>query len=278
MSASEGAVTDEPRVLDEGEQIAPGYVVVEHLSRGEALDVYAVFSERHLCSAVAKTVRPDRAHVDRVRRRLLREGRLVTTLAHPHLVRGLEVIEGPAPVVITETLLGCDLEELIEWRRRRLPATDLAHLGQQLASALQHVHTSGHLHLDVRPANVMAHGGKATLIDLSIAQAPGRVPAGYGTREYRAPEQTHGGLVTTATDVWGLGATLFHAATGAVPQPGADVDRSGRAGVGVPAVATLRPRLDRTVAGLIDECLTADPGRRPSIVEVHGRLGRFLAG
>jgi hypothetical protein len=50
----------EPRVLAAGEEVAPGYVVEELLSRGQALDGYAVFSRRLRCSAVAKTIRPDR--------------------------------------------------------------------------------------------------------------------------------------------------------------------------------------------------------------------------
>ncbi len=80
-------VTPEPRVLAAGEEVAPGYVVEELLSRGQALDVYAVFSRRGCAAPSAKTVRPDRADVERVRERLLLEGHLLQTVAHPHLAR-----------------------------------------------------------------------------------------------------------------------------------------------------------------------------------------------
>ncbi len=213
---------------------------------------------------MAKTIRPDRADVPRVRDRLLLEGRLLTTLSHPHLVRGFEVVEEPVPVVIVETLMGYDLEEIVDWRARRLPSTDLAHLGRQLASALQYLHTNGYLHLDVRPANVMAHGGKATLIDLSIARPPGEVRPGFGTKEYMAPEQARGGVVSAATDAWGLGGTLYAAATGVPPHP--EVRR----------VRALRPRLHAALAEVIDACLSPDPADRPGIVEVHDRLGSVL--
>ena len=255
--------TVEPPVLAPGEEIAPGYVVEALLSRGQALDVYAVFSHRRLCSATAKTVRPDRVDVARVRDRLLLEGHLLETIAHPHLPRAFETLREPVPVVIVETLMGLDLEEIIELRPRRLPSTDLAHLGRQLASALHHLHTEGYLHLDVRPANVMAHGGKATLIDLSIARPPGEVHAGLGTPSYLAPEQARGGLVSAATDAWGLGATLYAAATGVAPGP---------------PVRELRRRLHPTLVGVIDACLSPDPADRPSIVEVHDRLGEIVAG
>ncbi len=256
-------VTATPRVLEPGEEIAPGYLVEELLSRGQALDVYAVFSAQRLCSATAKTIRPDRAHVERVRTRLLLEGRLLTSLAHPHLARGFEVFGEPVPVVIVETLMGFNLEEIVEWRSRRLPSTDLAHLGRQLASALQYLHANGFLHLDVRPANVMAHGGKATLIDLSIARPPGEVRGGFGTREYMAPEQVRGGLVSATTDAWGLGATLYAAATGVPPNPD------------VRPVRSLR-RLHPALAEVVDACLSPAQTDRPGLLEVHQRLGSAL--
>ncbi|MEO6510389.1 MAG: serine/threonine-protein kinase [Nocardioides sp.] len=245
-------------------EIAPGYVVEELLSRGQALDVYSVFSRERLCSATAKTIRPDRADVQRVRDRLLLEGRLLTTLAHPHLIRGFEVISDPVPVVIVETLMGYNLEESIDWRERRLPSTDLAHLGRQLASALQYLHAHGYLHLDVRPANVMAHGGKATLIDLSIAREPGEVRSGFGTPGYMAPEQSRGGVVSAAADSWGLGATLYAAATGVPPLPD------------LRPVRSRRPRLHPALAEVVDACLSPAPGNRPGIVDVHERLGSVL--
>ena len=272
-------VTPEPRVLAAGEEVAPGYVVEELLSRGQALDVYAVFSRRRLCSAVAKTVRPDRADVERVRERLLLEGHLLQTVAHPHLPRAFETVREPVPVVIVETLMGDTLEELVARlkieRARRLPSTDLAHLGRQLASALHHLHAEGYLHLDVRPANVMAHGGKATLIDLSIARPPGQVGAGFGTREQMAPEQARGGLVTAAADAWGLGGTLYAAATGAPPFRALPVGYEQLERTAVP-VRRLRPRLHPELAAVIDACLRPDPRDRPGIVEVHDRLGSVL--
>jgi hypothetical protein len=77
-------VTDRiPDPLSPGEQLLPGYEVIDLLSRGAALDVYEVYSEERDCSVVAKVIRPDRRDVPRVRRRLLQECRLLQTLARP---------------------------------------------------------------------------------------------------------------------------------------------------------------------------------------------------
>lgn len=271
-------------VLAPGTEIAPGYDVVAHVSRGSALDVYEVFSHAMLCSAVAKTVRPDRVGVTRVRDRLLLEGRLLGSLAHPHLPRAFATYEHPVPVVVLETIVGLDLDAIIAGRSRRLPAADLAHLGRHLCSALHYLHGAGYLHLDVRPANVVADAGIATLIDLSIARPPGEVGRGFGTREYLAPEQARGGEVTAATDVWGLGATLYAAATGTAPfaAVGAADTRAWRAGdylqLTRPAasLATRGRRLPAGLAAVISGCLSPDPADRPSVLEVHRRLGEVL--
>ena len=244
------AAAVEPRVLAPGEEIAPGYEVVELLSRGQALDVYEVYSHARLCSCVAKTLRPDRVRVDRVRKRLLQEGRLLQTLTHPHLPRALDTIAGPVPIVVLETLTGDTLEALVLMRSRRLPALDLAYLGLQLSSAVHYLHTAGYLHLDIRPANVLAEAGTATLIDLSIARPPGPVRRGLGTREYMSPEQARGGEVTAASDVGGLGVTLFEAATRTVPfavtGPGHLTPRLAPPARDPPRRRPLRPHARRT--------------------------------
>jgi len=75
----------------------------------------------------------------------------------------------------------------------------------------------GYLHLDLKPSNIIADGGRAIIIDLSIARRPGRAPAGLGTWCYLAPEQARGGHVCDAADVWGVGAVLFEALTSKPP-------------------------------------------------------------
>src|SRR5262245_40633117 len=71
-------------VVAEGDELAPGYTVVAHIRRGTALDVYEVWSAERSCRCVAKTLRPDCLNDPRDRRRVLREGRLLQRLTHPH--------------------------------------------------------------------------------------------------------------------------------------------------------------------------------------------------
>ena len=206
-----------------GTELADGYRVISHLNRGNRLDVYDAWSVERESRCVLKTLRPDRSSEAAARRALAQEGRLLRRLSHPHLVRAYELTEAlddERPVLVLETLGGETLSHLIhrlDERGRRLPLTEVAVLGRQLASVLSYLHGQGWLHLDLKPSNIVADAGRARLIDLSIARRPGRARAGTGTFEYLSPEQARGGQLTAASDVWGLGGVLYTALVGEPP-------------------------------------------------------------
>lgn len=259
-----------------GAVLAPGYSVLGHLSRGRELDVYDVWSEARDCRCIAKLLRPDLSERERERasERLEQEGALLARLAHPHIVRAYETL--PGPLVILETLDGETLSYTIRVRRRRLPATEIAWLGLHLCSAAHYLHGQGLLHLDIKPSNVIDQLGRARLIDLSLARPPGPVPAGVGTAQYLAPEQAAGSEAGPPADVWGIGATLWAAATGrrpfAVPEPGEPYEQLTRS---APPVGTLR-RLPRALRGAIDGALAHAPADRPSVRELTARIEEAL--
>lgn len=271
MSSSNGSVDG---MLREGELLASGYEVIEHLARGRALDVYDAWSIERDCRCIAKVIRPDRQGA-RVRRRLVREGELLLELAHPHLVRAYELRRRPRTVLILETLGGATAEHLIHSRPRRLAVPDVAHLGVQVCSAIGYLHGRGYLHLDLKPSNVIVQGGQAKVIDLSLTRPPGPVPRGLGSPPYLAPEQARGELAGAATDVWGIGATLYEAATGARPFPGATHGTYPQAERHAPSVAESR-RAPSAFTELIDACLTPDPAGRPSVSELAEGLDAVI--
>src|SRR5690242_5153694 len=92
----------------------PGYHVVEHLRRGSLMDVYDCWSVERRCRCVVKVLRPDRSQDQHASRRLVREGRLLQRLVHPHLVRAYEIVRQPRPALVLETLTGATLGYLLE--------------------------------------------------------------------------------------------------------------------------------------------------------------------
>jgi eukaryotic-like serine/threonine-protein kinase len=171
------------------------YQLLERLSSGHACDTYDAWSEERGCRVIVR-VATDRRH----RRDLVREGRLLQRLTHPNIVRAYETHRS---YVVLETLSGSTLAAL-----GRLERDDAIEMGRQLCSAIGYLHRQGWLHLDLKPDNLIADRGRLKVIDLSIAQPPGRIEPGTGTRRWMAPEQERGGYVTEKTDVWGIGAVL----------------------------------------------------------------------
>jgi serine/threonine protein kinase len=260
--------------LGRGELIAPGYRVLTHLSRGRILDVYDVWSEERACRCVAKVLRPDHIENRKARGGLLQEGRILKRLTHLHIVRAYEVLEEPQPIVILETLTGSTLKYLIAvHRRRRLPLSSVVVLGLHLCSAIHYLHRQGLLHLDLKPSNIVSNLGLAKVLDLSIARPPGRGRKGMGTRQYMAPEQARGGLLSEATDVWGIGAVLFHAATGQSPFEAEDGRKYQQLERRADPVRAHR-RVPAAFATAVDRCLDPEPARRPAI----GELAKLLNG
>lgn len=249
--------TAHPPIWLPGAEPVPGYRILDHLRRGRDLDVYDAWSVQRHCRCVLKTTRPDRLRGS-PRRRLRLEGRLLLSSSHPHLVRAYactRTSEG-APVVVLETLSGATLAELLD-EQPRLGARELGHLGVHLCSAVRYLHGRGYLHLDVKPSNIVAHRGHATLIDLSLARPPGACSAGCGTLGYMSPEQVRGEDVGPAADVWGVGAVLYEAATGTAFAPYAGSPTAPR--------VRARRRLPGSVAVVIDACLQPAVGRRPTL-------------
>lgn len=266
--------------LPPGSEILPGYTVVGLLGHGRRIDTYDVYSELRQCRCVIKAIRPDRLTDDRVREAVLREGAILKDLAHPHLLRGYEVMERPFPAMVLETSPGATLDAVIE--DAPLDPTDTAQLGLQLASALNYLHLHGWLHLDVKPANIIVESGRATLIDLSLVARPGPGRPGAGTSGYLAPEQATGKDLSEATDVWGLGVTLIEAVTGQTPfdttsrwgmrgrlhRPSRRAEQALKDATGLPA----------EFGDALHACVDVDPRRRPDLDALREHLTPFAQG
>jgi len=287
----EGKASDEPPPLAPGSEVAPGYTVLEHLRRGEDFDAYEAWSSARYSRCFVKTPRPDRADRASVRRSLVREGRLLLAACHPHLVRAyaLHAPRGAAPALVLEALPGPSLKDVLA-EHGRLPVTTLGHLAVHLCSATRYLHDRGHLHLDIKPSNVVISGGVARLVDLGLSRSPGPCRAGVGTARSMAPEQARGELLGAATDVWGIGLVLYEAATG--HRPFGDGDDAWTCSCGdaecdwreprypqlerrAPRVRARR-RLPVEAATVIDACLAPRPADRPSLDVVDVALAGLL--
>jgi serine/threonine protein kinase len=267
-----------------GEEIAPGRRATALLGGGERYEAYLAWSEALLAPTVVKMLRPDHVDDHRALRAIAAEAALLRELEHPSLMRifGAE-LGGPRPFVELEFLDGPRLSTLLR-RHGILMPEQLFALGRQLASALHYLHRHQVLHLDVKPRNIVM-GPVPRLIDLSVARRFAEVPhirGPIGTDAYMAPEQADPELFATigpASDVWGLGVTLYEAASKRRPFPRGTP--GGTAAERWPQLVT-RPapppaKVAKPLGELLMATLERDPTNRPSPLELFESFDELAA-
>ena len=271
--------------LDEGELLAPGLSALRRLGGGAAYEAWLCFDEVTWSPVVVKVLRPSQVEDESSRRGLRREVLALDTVNHPVVVRGLrDGQDGDRPHVVLEHIDGPRLSSLIR-RYGRLQEQQYLPLAIDVAAALHYFTHIGWTHLDIKPSNVIM-GAPARLIDLSVARPEEdarRLRYPIGTDAYMSPEQCDPGehVPSSASDVWGLGATLFHAVAGQRPfahgDPDAD-DVRQRFPQLVDAPGPLPDDVPGPVAEVIAACLRRDPADRPLPHEVAEALEPVLAG
>lgn len=268
--------------FEEGEEIAPGRAVLKTLGGGNRYEACLVWDDSLFALAVAKVLRPDQVEDEKALRDLGREVEVLSSLAHPSLVRGFDaVLGGHHPHVLIEHLEGPSLRRLIK-RDGAIALTQLLPLAAHVAGALQYMAQRGYAHLDVKPDNIIM-GVPPRLIDLSIARTlerAAKTEGPIGTDPYMPPEQCEPGhgAIGPAADAWGLGATLFHAVTGEKPfLPGSGDSGAERFPQLNESPGELPGQAPEALKTLIGDLLDPDPSLRPSCGEAVQRLEPLLA-
>ncbi|MET9629782.1 serine/threonine-protein kinase [Lentzea sp. NPDC006480] len=210
--------------------------------------------------------------------RVLREARIASQLQDPAVVTVYDLIsEDDQTFIVIELIKAPTLEELVDLDGP-LDVKSAATLALQLLNALEAAHSSGVVHRDVKPGNVMVPGrGTAKLTDFGIAQSiddPRLTATGtlIGSPAYMSPERLAGGEAMPAWDLWALGATLFYATEG----KGA-FDRPTTSAT-ILAVMSERPvpRVTGPLGELITGLLEPDPDRRLTAAAAHRLIERAL--
>jgi serine/threonine protein kinase len=152
-----------------------------------------------------------------------REARLAARLNHPHVVAVYDlVVEDDSQWLVMEYVEGLTLAGLVQRDGPLLP-DQVAPLAAQAADALAAAHEAGIVHRDVKPSNILVTAqGQVKLSDFGIARAEADASLTQtglvtGSPAYLSPEVASGQTATAASDVWSLGATIYHALAGHPP-------------------------------------------------------------
>ena len=254
-------------------ELGPGGMSRVFLGRDDVLDR----------PVAVKVVNPD-PNDPQAGLRFRREGRAAARLSHPNIVRvfdaGEDVLDGrEVSYIVMEYVSGGDFKDLMD-RCGPLPENLLSRVGADVAAGLAHAHERGIIHRDIKPHNILLdERGRPKLADFGIARAldgttsHNRPGAYLGTAAYSSPEQLCGERVTPKSDVYSLGATLFHAAVGEPPFSGNSIEVANQHISELPASPRGRgAQIGAGVEALILDCLAKDPRERPDAVHLRDGL------
>jgi DNA-binding response OmpR family regulator/tRNA A-37 threonylcarbamoyl transferase component Bud32 len=258
-----------------GSIIGERYFLSRFISLGAAATVYQArdleLNREYAAKLVALSELPAGVSPEDIRERTRREVEVISKLSNPHVVKIYDVVEVEPEVfaLILDFVHGDSLEKLLE-QTGKLDVVKALDITRQVAQGLYEAHQLGIVHCDVKPENIMVEklpvrGYFAHVLDFGIAEILdfARADGGQyvGTPLYSAPEQIRGhASVDLRTDIYALGATLFHLIKGEPPFGG---DTS---------IEVLKQHLKSPIPRL------APPGREESRLGlVDGLLARMLA-
>jgi len=218
-----------------------------------------------------------------------REARAAAALGHPNIVQVTDFRpDADPPFLVMERLHGESLRAVIS-REKRLPVVRAALIVTQILDALSAAHRGGIVHRDIKPDNVFLTriaGGTdmVKVLDFGVAKLTGDRPltahgALMGSPAYMAPEQATGRAVDARTDVWAVGATLYHALTGRLPFDASSLPElvTWLLERPPPPLGAVLPGIDARMIAVVDRALAKDPaGRFASAEEMQRALEPLL--
>ena len=265
----------------------PGYTFVEHLGSGGFADVFLYEQQWPRQRVAVKVVRPDVPLDDREKRLFAAEANAMARLAdHPYIVSVITAgitQDGGRPFLVMRYCPPPDLGARV--RSHPMPVADAVSTGIKLASAIETAHRSGILHRDIKPSNVLVTTyHEPALTDFGIAGQVTDLEREDDVRisyPWSPPELLDGrSNGSVASDVYSLGATVWHLLVGRSPYSLPGGDNSTRAlsarilHAAPPATqrTDVPPALDR----LLQQCLSKQAAHRPrSALELARSLQRI---
>jgi serine/threonine protein kinase len=215
--------------------------------------------------------------------RVLREAQAAARLNHPGIVTLYEMGEEDGnALLVSELVEGDTLARLAA--EDVLTDREIGEIGADLCEALDHAHSRGVVHRDIKPQNVQVVDGqpRAKLMDFGIAlvaDAAGLTATGdvIGTLAYMSPEQAEGQEAGPEADVYSLALTLYECWSGENPHRRGNAAATARAiGRRARPLHRARPDLPRELTAEIDACLDPRPHHRPTLEELGTAIEEAL--
>ena len=201
------------------------YEILESIGTGGMAVVYKARCHRLNRLVAIKILKDELSQDEEFRRRFHAESQAVAMLSHPNIVSVYDVsTTDEADYIVMELIDGITLKQYME-KKGVLNWKETLHFGMQIAKALEHAHSRGIVHRDIKPHNVMVlKNGSVKVTDFGIARIMSKsntlTKEALGSVHYISPEQAKGGRVDARSDLYSLGVVMYEMMTGRPPFDG----------------------------------------------------------
>ncbi|MFJ3214303.1 protein kinase [Kitasatospora sp. NPDC086801] len=278
-------VQDRPETAETERLLAGRYELGERLGRGGMGTVWRAWDRMLNREVAVKELTVNHLPEDELQilhARMKREASAAARIKHPGVITVHDVLEQDGrPWIVMELVDGRSLADVISQDGTLQPRA-VAEVGSQVLAALHRGHQLGVLHRDVKPANVLLERGtgRVVLLDFGIATYEGSAELTrpgdlVGSPDYLAPELAQGERPGPASDLWGLGATLYAAVEGQSPFRRTSPITTLAAVVGEPLP---EPRRAGPLGPVLAALMAKDPTERPNADEAARMLAEVQAG
>ncbi len=201
------------------------YEILEVIGTGGMAVVYKAKCHRLNRLVAIKILKDEFSKDEEFRRRFQAESQSVAMLSHPNIVSVYDVSSsGGVDYIVMELIDGITLRQYME-KKGVLNWRETLHFSMQIAKALEHAHSRGIIHRDIKPHNIMVlKNGSVKVTDFGIARVVSSQSTltreALGSVHYISPEQAKGGRVDNRTDIYSLGVVMYEMLTGRPPYDG----------------------------------------------------------
>lgn len=246
------------------------YQLEQELGQGGMGTVYLARDSGLNRKVALKILRADLSEDPAFAQKFLQEVEVTASLAHPNIIRVYTLGEQAGRLyLVMEHLDQPSLEQKMD-ARGKAPEREVLEIGIGIASALQFAHEeTGLIHRDIKPGNILfGRGDTPKLADFGLAAgaqtALGQQEEIWGTPYYVSPERLNREEEDVRSDIYSLGATLYHALAGRAPFEAATAEEVARRHLydRPPSLRSLCPEANEQTVFAVDTCLQKQPGSR----------------
>ena len=259
------------------------YEILELIGTGGMAVVYKARCNRLNRLVAIKILKEDLSKDDEFRRRFHAESQAVAMMSHPNIVSVYDVSHSEnIDYIVMELIEGITLKQYME-QKGTLNWREALHFATQIAKALEHAHSRGIIHRDIKPHNIMVlKDGSVKVADFGIAQMATAqntlTREALGSVHYISPEQAKGAHVDARTDLYSLGVVMYEMLTGRPPFDGDTPVSVAIQHINAKATSPreLNPSIPRGLEQITMHAMTADRDKRyASASEMLEDLERF---